>query len=132
LLAELGLFDEAVIQFQQALELEPLASNIGANLGHALMGTGQYEKGLAQLERVGVHLDIGLVNWAVFAQHFRWRRGNLRPGTEKNVSKSVQNPKGILLMIQEIHNPTESMRQQWGQSSADPFCVLSIMNSSKK
>ena len=68
----------------------------------------------------------------MLAQHFRWRRGNLQPGTERNVSKSVQNPKGILLMIQEIHNPTESMRQQWGQSSADPFCVLSIMNSSKK
>ncbi len=68
LLAELGHFDEAVIQFQQALALEPLAPNIGANLGHALMGTGQYEKGLAQLERVGGHLDIGLVNWAVFAQ----------------------------------------------------------------
>lgn len=68
----------------------------------------------------------------MLAQHFRWRRGNLRPGTERNVSKSVQNPKGILLMIQEIHNPSESMRQQWEQLSADPFCVLSIMNSRKK
>jgi tetratricopeptide (TPR) repeat protein len=62
------------------------------------------------------------------AQHFRWRRGKLQPDTEKNVSRALKDPKGILLMIIELRAPTESMRQRWGQLSADPFCVLYFTN----
>ena len=76
LLSSLGRFEEAMIQKQQAFELEPLSPVIGETLGHALIDAGQYEEGLAQYERlVGLfptngrgYYGIGRANWTVFAQ----------------------------------------------------------------
>ena len=76
LLGSLGRFKEAVFQYQQAFELDPLMPVIGETLGRALIYTGQYEEGLAHIERV-VRLSptdpngydtIGITNWTVFAQ----------------------------------------------------------------
>jgi TolB-like protein/Tfp pilus assembly protein PilF len=83
LLFNLGRPDEAVIQFQQALELEPLAPSIRAVLGFALLHVGQVEEGLAHAERVVElsptyamgHITLGAIRSAIFNeldQGVRW------------------------------------------------------------
>jgi len=52
LLFDLGRPDEAVIQFQRALELEPLAPSIRNTLSAALLALGQVKEGLAHAERL--------------------------------------------------------------------------------
>lgn len=49
---QLGKFDEAIIQFQNAVTLKPDLANAHYNLGHAYESKGDYEKALAEYETV--------------------------------------------------------------------------------
>lgn len=70
-----------------------------------------------------------------FGQHFRWRHGALRPaGSKRKLEKSQRKntPGGIMLGLMELHRPSEEMRAQFRELSADPFSVITIMNDSRR
>jgi eukaryotic-like serine/threonine-protein kinase len=59
-LTAMGRFEDAVVELERALDLDPLSSPIGANLASAYCFVHQYDRGLAQIRKT-VELDPSFI-----------------------------------------------------------------------
>jgi serine/threonine protein kinase/Tfp pilus assembly protein PilF len=128
-LTAMGRFEEAVVELERALDLDPLSSPIGANLASAYCFVHQYDRGLAQIRKT-VELDPSFIAAQSLLALLLSRAGYFE-GAIAEVQKFLSLPgsdlrgKTTLGLVYAITGRTEEARRIAGELENQPqLCRL--------